>query len=299
MARHGDRSVDGWGSGPGRWASRLPVAFGLGLAALGACAGAAPAASPPVLDRESSSMVPAAPSANAEEAAKHDAFKAQDAGASDGGPKCPYGALDDPHRGFVRCLAPEERDAGGFRPLRSLLRRRQRTPALPTRPRPRGLRRRWRSAHPSSRTARSVGWRRCFTAPPPISPVASPTNGGLSGAAGSLKVQFLVRARGRAEGVEVASAKGVGAEARFVRAKAAQEQGHRRSHGRSGGRDRRDQLQGRARSNARIGETALSAVERGAESAACKPTRGRAFFGHQPPRRLPSCALARSSPSLS
>jgi hypothetical protein len=38
-------------------------------------------------------------------------------------------------------------------------------------------------------------------------------NGGLSSASGTLKVQFLVRARGRAEGVEVLSAKGMGAEA--------------------------------------------------------------------------------------
>jgi hypothetical protein len=34
--------------------------------------------------------------------------------------------------------------------------------------------------------------------------------GGLSGPSGSIKVQFLVRARGRAEGVEVLSAKGAG-----------------------------------------------------------------------------------------
>ena len=38
-------------------------------------------------------------------------------------------------------------------------------------------------------------------------------HGGLSGDAGSLKVQFLVRARGRAEGVEVTGARGVSAEA--------------------------------------------------------------------------------------
>jgi hypothetical protein len=38
-------------------------------------------------------------------------------------------------------------------------------------------------------------------------------NGGLSGRRGRLDVQFLVRARGRAEGVEVTAAKGVQAEA--------------------------------------------------------------------------------------
>ena len=38
-------------------------------------------------------------------------------------------------------------------------------------------------------------------------------NGGLAGDSGSVKIQFLVRSRGRAEGVEVLAAKGVGAEA--------------------------------------------------------------------------------------
>lgn len=38
-------------------------------------------------------------------------------------------------------------------------------------------------------------------------------NGGLTGSTGSLKVQFLVRAQGKAEGVEVLGAKGVGKEA--------------------------------------------------------------------------------------
>jgi hypothetical protein len=38
-------------------------------------------------------------------------------------------------------------------------------------------------------------------------------HGGLTGATGTLKMQFLVRARGRAEGVEVMSAKGLTADA--------------------------------------------------------------------------------------
>ena len=38
-------------------------------------------------------------------------------------------------------------------------------------------------------------------------------HGGLTGATGTLKMQFLVRARGRAEGVEVMSAKGITADA--------------------------------------------------------------------------------------
>jgi hypothetical protein len=38
-------------------------------------------------------------------------------------------------------------------------------------------------------------------------------NGGLSKATGTLKIQFLVRARGRAEGVEVLSSQGISPEA--------------------------------------------------------------------------------------
>jgi hypothetical protein len=38
-------------------------------------------------------------------------------------------------------------------------------------------------------------------------------NGGLTASAGSLKIQFLVRVRGRAEGVEILSARGVTPEA--------------------------------------------------------------------------------------
>ena len=38
-------------------------------------------------------------------------------------------------------------------------------------------------------------------------------NGGLAGDSGSVKIQFLVQSRGRAEGVEVLAAKGVGADA--------------------------------------------------------------------------------------
>jgi outer membrane biosynthesis protein TonB len=38
-------------------------------------------------------------------------------------------------------------------------------------------------------------------------------NGGLTRSSGTIKIQFLVRARGRAEGVEVLSSQGVSAEA--------------------------------------------------------------------------------------
>ena len=122
------------------------------------------------------------------------------AGSSD----CPYGAQEDPHRGFVRCLAANEGDAGTAPPPGIM-------PPTPERPR--------------------TG--------PPVVEVGAPTfengevsrvekvlakataeiaacvadHGGLVGDAGSMKVQFLVRSRGRAEGVEIVAAKGVGADA--------------------------------------------------------------------------------------
>jgi len=175
MARHGDRSVDGWGLGPWSLASRLPSPSDwvsprsalvqeplLRLRRL--CSTASRRAWCRRLRALTLRRLRSTTRSKRRTPAPPTAVRS-----------VRTGALDDPHRGFVRCLAPRSVTLAGFRPLRSLLRRRQRTPALPTRPRPRGLRRRWRSAHPSSRTARSVGWRRCFTAPPPISPVASPT----------------------------------------------------------------------------------------------------------------------------
>jgi hypothetical protein len=136
-----------------------------------------------------------------------DAGPSAAADAGDGG--CAYGRLEDPHRGFVRCLNPDEADAGW----------------LPPSP----------QAEPSDAGA----------APPtegvaPIVEMGEPSfesgevpkidkflkgvedgigkciakHGGLSGSAGKMKISFLVRSRGKAEGVEISGAKGVTGEAK-------------------------------------------------------------------------------------
>ena len=125
--------------------------------------------------------------------------------AADGG--CPHGVLEDPHRGFVRCLAASEADAGvgqvapndpgdagapsdagqpeaAVAPLVEIGEPVFQNGEVP------------KVAKALGKSADEIG--RC---------VAS--HGGLSGAAGSIKLQFLVRSRGRAEGVEVESAKGI------------------------------------------------------------------------------------------
>jgi hypothetical protein len=127
------------------------------------------------------------------------------ASAADGG--CPHGVLEDPHRGFVRCLAAGEIDASvgqvtpnepgdagapsdagqpeaAVAPLVEIG-----EPAFQNGEVP-------KVAKALAKSADEIG--RC---------VAS--YGGLSGATGSIKLQFLVRNRGRAEGVEVESAKGI------------------------------------------------------------------------------------------
>jgi hypothetical protein len=127
----------------------------------------------------------------------------------DSAPRCPFGALEDPHRGFVRCLLPDERDAGWLPPP------------------PQG-----EAPAPEPQDAGS-------SAPLPSVEIGAPKfengevtkvekslgkassdlarcvaeHGGLTGESGSVKVQFLVRFRGRAEGVEVLGAKGVSTEA--------------------------------------------------------------------------------------
>ena len=138
--------------------------------------------------------------------------------APDAAPRCPYGSLEDPHRGFVRCLLPDERDAGWLPPPPPGRRASRR--ASPRRA-PRGRRRRARAALPTveigapkfengevTKVEKSLGkasgrdLARCVA-----------DHGGLGGDAGTVKIQFLVRSRGRAEGVEVLAAKGVSAEA--------------------------------------------------------------------------------------
>jgi hypothetical protein len=188
-----------------RTVTRLLAAAVLGLASLAACAAAAPA---------SGEAAQAGWTPDPDEAAargKGDRSPPDAGPADDGGPRCPYGELSDPHRGFVRCLLPEERDAGWLPPP------------------PQG------EPAPSADTPKDAP----RAGPPPLVEIGAAKfesgevpradkilgklagdiarcvadHGGLAGDAGSLKVQFLVRARGRAEGVEVTGEKGVGAEA--------------------------------------------------------------------------------------
>jgi hypothetical protein len=177
---------------------------------------------------------------------------------------CPNGVLSDPHRGYVRCLAPDEKGARWIppspQPEPPAVQASASSPAAPSpaapapaAPAP--------SAQPSSPLAPP------FVVPPPpaasapapaapdpaTAPAAAPPvstappaveikeptfengevpraekflgklstdigqciakHGGLSKASGSMKVQFIVRARGRAEGVEILSSQGVTSEA--------------------------------------------------------------------------------------
>ena len=201
-----------------RW---LGLAVALG--ALGACAGAMP---------EPAAGDPAAapPAKPAADAGPRDA-------AADG--DCPHGKLEDPHRGFVRCLEPHEADAGWLPP--------------PPQPEP--------GADPDAGPAADAGAGAApdtdagaapdvdagaapdagppAPGPPPVVEIKPATfvngdvpnvdkklqklsegiakcvadAGGLGAASGTVKLQFLVRARGKAEGVEILSAKGVSAAA--------------------------------------------------------------------------------------
>ncbi len=156
-----------------------------------------------------------------------DPGKAPDAGPpTDAGalPRCPYGELDDPHRGFIRCLLPDERDAGWLPP-----------PSQPPAPPP--------TANPPADAGPAPDGGKDIkpAGPPPLVEIGAPTfengevpkvrldkalnaasadigkcvaeHGGLNAPLGSLKVQFLVRSRGRAEGVEILTSKGVSADA--------------------------------------------------------------------------------------
>jgi hypothetical protein len=182
-----------------------------GLVSIAACGAAAPVGSAEAArawtpEPGPGEVVPLAASAEA------------DAGAA--APRCPYGALEDPHRGFVRCLLPDERDAGWVPPPPGD------APAAP-------------SASAAPAPGPSAAPPAPAPAPPPLVEIGEPKfengdvtkvekslgkasaglarciadNGGLAGESGSVKIQFLVRSRGRAEGVEVLAAKGVSAEA--------------------------------------------------------------------------------------
>lgn len=138
-------------------------------------------------------------------------------------PECPHGRLEDPHRGFVRCLEPGEADAGW----------------LPPSPQPEDAG--TVDAAPLDAGPIDAGAvpDAAPLAPAPLVEAGEPAfengdvpkldkalakltsgiatcvseHGGLSAASGSMKVQFLVRARGRAEGVEILASKGVGKDA--------------------------------------------------------------------------------------
>lgn len=192
------------------------------------------------------------------------------------GIRCPHGVLEDPHRGFVRCLAPDEKDAKWLPPPP------QRAPVVaPPRPAASAPSVAAPANAPSSASATpapsaasnaspaaSATNAPPFVPPPPLpsasaasaaappasaAPSAAPPkvgpppevevkpptfesgdvpraektliklgdeiarcvaeNGGLARSTGTMKVQFIVRARGRAEGVEVLSSQGVSPEA--------------------------------------------------------------------------------------
>ena len=214
---------------------KLVTAAALGLAALASCAGVAPASgTPPQVDPlttpTSTAPIDTAPSGDAVEAARRDKHDAPDthadAGApSDAGPgaapRCPYGELSDPHRGFVRCLAPDERDAGWLPPA-----------PQPMPPQAADVADAGAKDPPPPTAPANAG-------PPPLVDIGAPKfengevprtekalakaateiatcvaqHGGLTGPTGTIKIQFLVRNRGRAEGVEVLSARGVSPDA--------------------------------------------------------------------------------------
>src|SRR5687767_1478766 len=83
--------------------SRSTAGLSLGLAWAVACGAAAPATDGRI--GEARAILDEPPT---------EGPRASDAGpdGGDGGAKCPHGALEDPHHGFVRCLSPEEADAG-------------------------------------------------------------------------------------------------------------------------------------------------------------------------------------------
>ncbi|AUX25058.1 hypothetical protein SOCEGT47_056010 [Sorangium cellulosum] len=155
--------------------------------------------------------------------------------AGDGGVRCPHGALEDPHRGFVRCLEPGEADAGWLPP----------SPQPEPPPDDAGAPSDDAGAPGDGGAPGDAGApdgaapEASVASPPPIVEVGEPEflngevpnvtkrlgrlsadlakcvgdHGGLTGSSGNVKLQFLVRVRGRAEGVEVLSSRGVTAEA--------------------------------------------------------------------------------------
>lgn len=199
---------------------RLLTAALLGLASAGACGAAMPEG-----DVVGNEMAPE----KAEELARKKREEAKK-DSNDDKPRCPHGELADPHRGFVRCLKPEEADAGWIPPAP------QPEPASPD----------------AGSDAGAVEEKPIEKAPPPpeekpeAKPLPPPVvsfnapkfqggeipraekflngllegmgkcvaeHGGMKADKGKLSLTFLVRARGRAEGVEIENAKGISEEA--------------------------------------------------------------------------------------
>lgn len=209
---------------------RFITAMLLGLSAAGACGAAMPEKDPLGPHPGRSHVSPGEDSP--EELARKQARA--DAGA-DASP-CPFGPLEDPHRGFVRCLREDEKDAGWLppapQPEPSVADAAPPPPpdAAPEKPATE------KPAPDKPVPEKPVPEK---PQPPPVVTVGAPkfeggevpkvekfltaqlegiakciaANGGLSGKKGSVKLSFLVRARGRAEGVEVASSKGIGDDA--------------------------------------------------------------------------------------
>jgi outer membrane biosynthesis protein TonB len=210
---------------------RFMTAMFLGLSAAGAC-GAAMPENDPVGSHPGRSTAHVSPDDDSPEALAKKAAKEKDAGAD--GPNCPHGALEDPHRGFVRCLQPDEKDAGWLPPAPQPEPPSTADAGSDAAPAPDAAPDKSAQDKPSEKPAPEKPAPE-KPQPPPIVTVSAPkfeggevpraekflngqlegiakciaTNGGLTGKKGSVKLSFLVRARGRAEGVEVASSKGI------------------------------------------------------------------------------------------
>ncbi len=208
---------------------RLITALFLGLSAAGAC-GAAMPENDPVGQHPGRSTAHVNPGEDNPEELARKGHHAADAGTD--APQCPHGALEDPHRGFVRCLREDEKDAGWLPPA--------------PQPEPPATDAGSDAAPPEPPSDKPVPEKPApekpvpeKPQPPPVVTAGAPkfeggevpkaekflsgqiegitkciaTNGGLSVKKGSVKLSFLVRARGRAEGVEVAASKGITEEA--------------------------------------------------------------------------------------
>jgi hypothetical protein len=210
------------------WRLRLVSAAALGLAGIAACGAAAsggpdghgdtPYPAPRIGEpgqgpiESELGMGDASPAPDRGDPAHPGAAAARDGG--DGGPPgCPYGPVDDPHHGFVRCRTAEEADAGWQPPSQAPFDggspgseagpggAAAGVPALVEIGAPVFEGGDVKTAE-KALTGLSKDIARCVT-----------DHGGLTQKAGSVKLQFLVRARERAEGVEILASKGVGTEA--------------------------------------------------------------------------------------